>query len=354
MIRVLIVDDSATAAHLLSSLFESDPEFVVIGIAANGADAIQMTAKLKPDIISMDVAMPDMDGFEVTRQIMSTQPTPIVIVSAEHNPGQVSMSFRALEAGALATIAKPRLENQAALEHLRDELLFTFRAMAEIKLVRRTRHTAAIHPTADKPANRVMPSPARIVVIGASTGGPQALQQILKELPASFPLPIVIVQHISKGFTDGLARWLKHSCILPIQIATDHQPLCGGHVYIAPEEIHLEVSADKQLRLCTGDKEYGVCPSISHFFRSVTQTYHSSVIGILLSGMGRDGAAELKILRDLGAVTIAQDQESSVVHGMPGEAIRLGGASYILPPSDIAATLCRLIISSDHAGCKLD
>ncbi|WP_320150853.1 chemotaxis-specific protein-glutamate methyltransferase CheB [uncultured Tolumonas sp.] len=344
MIRVLIVDDSATAAHLLSRLFSSDPEFSVVGIASNGNDAINMAAKLKPDIISMDVIMPDMDGFEVTRKIMSTQPTPIVIVSSD----QVSMSFRALEAGALAAIAKPQLDNQAALNSLRDELLFTFRAMAEVKLVRRTQRTnnsVATQPQIAKP------SQAKIVVIGASTGGPQALQEILKDLPSTFPLPIVIVQHISTGFTDGLVRWLSQSCVLPIHVVTENQLLQGGHVYIAPEEKHLEITKDKRLKLGTSDKEHGVCPSVSHFFRSVAQTYHSSVIGILLSGMGRDGAAELKLLRDLGATTIAQDQESSVVHGMPGEAIRLGGASHILPASAIASTLCSLITPSDTIGC---
>ena len=344
MIRVLIVDDSATAAHILSRLFSSDPEFSVVGIASNGTDAIKMAAKLKPDIISMDVIMPDMDGFEATRKIMSTQPTPIVIVSSD----QVSMSFRALEAGALAAIAKPQLDNQVALNSLRDELLFTFRAMAEVKLVRRTQRTSNTVTTQPRIAK---PSQAKIVVIGASTGGPQALQEILKDLPITFPLPIVIVQHISTGFTDGLVRWLSQSCVLPIQVITENQLLQGGHIYIAPEEKHLELTADKRLKLSAGDKEHGVCPSVSHFFRSVAKTYHSSVISILLSGMGRDGAAELKTLRDLGATTIAQDQESSVVHGMPGEAIRLGGASHILPASAIASTLCSLITSSDSIGC---
>jgi two-component system chemotaxis response regulator CheB len=352
MIRVLIVDDSATAAQLLCSLFAADPAFSVIGIASNGSDALDMVARLKPSIISMDVNMPDMDGFEVTRQIMSTQPTPIVIVSADESPGQVSMSFQALEAGALAAIAKPRLNSQVALNNLREELLFTFKAMAEIKLVRRTQRTTHSIKSDIKP--KTTGSQPQIVVIGASTGGPQVLQAILQAIPASFSLPIVIVQHISPGFTNGLAHWLSHSCSLPIHVISEHQPLLGGNIYIAPEEIHLELSSDKRFKFYLGEKEHGVSPSVSHFFRSVAKVYHSAVIGILLSGMGRDGAAELKLLRDLGATTIAQDKESSVVHGMPGEAIRLGGASYILPASAIAATLCRLITSSDRTGCELE
>jgi two-component system, chemotaxis family, protein-glutamate methylesterase/glutaminase len=353
MIRVLIVDDSATAAQLISSLLATDPAFSIVGIASNGPEAINMVTRLKPDIISMDINMPEMDGFAVTRQIMSTQPTPIVIVSADEYPGQISMSFQALEAGALAAIAKPRLSSQVALSNLREELLFTFKAMAEIKLVRRTQRIThhSLKPST-KPKNT--DSRPQIVVIGASTGGPQVLQEILHNIPASFPLPIVIVQHISPSFTNGLAHWLSHSCQLPIHVISDQQPLLRGHIYIAPEGKQLKITANKQFKLCTGDKEHGVCPSVSHFFRSAAHIYHSAVIGILLSGMGRDGAAELKLLRDMGATTIAQDKESSVVHGMPGEAIRLGGASYILPASAIATTLCSLITSSDQTGCSLD
>ncbi len=343
MIRILIVEDSPTAAFMLSNFFASDPEFEVLDIASTGKDAIKKVTELKPDIISMDVELPDINGLEVTRHIMSSTPTPIVIVSGDTSPNQVDLSFRAIDAGALAAIPKPQIHNATELEKLRNELIFTFKAMSEIKVIRRRpKPTEPKQPhMVETPKNTDL----KIVAIGSSTGGPQALQELLKNLPQGFPVPIVIVQHISPGFTEGLVKWLSLSCQLPIHLASNHMLIQKGNIYIAPEGQHLGITTDHKIKLFQGEKEHGVCPSVSYFFRSVIAQYGAAVAGIILSGMGKDGAAELKTLKDVGGVTFAQNQETSVVHGMPGEAIRLGGAKYIQQPSDIAHTLCDLVLA---------
>jgi len=343
MIRILIVEDSPTAAFMLSNFFASDPEFQVLDIATTGKDAIKKVMELKPDIISMDVELPDINGLEVTRHIMSSTPTPIVIVSGDNSPNQVDLSFRAIDAGALAAIPKPQIHGADELEKLRNELIFTFKAMSEIKVIRRRPKPSELPPP--KIVATQKNSDLQIVAIGSSTGGPQALQELLKHLPSGFPVPIVIVQHISPGFTEGLVKWLSLSSPLPIHLASHHMPVLKGNIYIAPEGHHLGITVDHKIKLAQGEKEHGVCPSVSYCFRSVITQYGAAVAGIILSGMGKDGAAELKSLRDAGGVTFAQNQETSVVHGMPGEAIRLGGAQYIQQPSDIARTLCNLVLA---------
>lgn len=343
MIRILIVEDSPTAAFMLSKIFASDPELQVLDIVSTGKDAIKKVEALKPDIISMDVELPDINGLEVTRHIMSNHPTPIVIVSGDTSPSQVDLSFRALEAGALAAIPKPQIQNAEALEKLRNELIFTFKAMSEIKVIRR--RSKPIESPQPKIVETSQKSTMKMIAIGSSTGGPQALQELLKNLPAGFPVPIVIVQHISPGFTEGLVKWLSLSCEIPIHLACNDMVLRKGNVYIAPEGQHLSITADNKIKLVLGEKEHGVCPSVSYFFRSVITQYGSAAAGIILSGMGKDGAVELKSLKDLGGITFAQNQETCVVHGMPGEAIRLGGAMYIQQPSDIAHTLCNLVLA---------
>ena len=349
MINVLIVDDSPSSVEYIASVFRSDPEFSVIGTAANGAAGLEKIKRLKPDIISMDINMPDMDGFEVTRRIMATVPTPIVIVSSLFDKYSVAMSFKSLEAGALSIL--PKLPSMTSQEFplRKRELLLTFKAMAGVRVVRRTtfRPTAqpGPSPVISSGTKRVSPTHrVSLVAIGASTGGPQALHDILSYLPAVFPVPVVIVQHITPGFEEGLAGWLEQTTSLPVGVAVNNELLKGGHVYIAPQGTHLEVSGEGRVLLTRGQAEHGVCPSISRFFRSVSTSYGAASIGVILTGMGSDGAAELKLLRDTGAITIAQDRESSIVHGMPGEAIKLGGAVMILPVHAIAAMLNSLVL----------
>lgn len=336
MIRVLIVDDSPTSAQLLNELFLAAGDFEVVGCASSGAEALALCARLQPDIVSMDVLMSDLDGFEVTRQIMTSTPVPVVIVSAEAADPNGSLASRAQEAGALAALQKPRMTTAADLARHREELLFTFRAMAGVRVVRRRNTTT--------PPRQVLTHlPPKVVVIGASTGGPQALQSLLEPLPASFPLPILVVQHIANGFTDGFCRWLGLRLALPVQQARHGDMPQPGYIYVAPEDRQMGLGADRRIQLAHAAPEYGVCPAVSYLFRSAHQVYGNTAVGILLSGMGRDGAAELKTLHDAGACTLVQDADSSVVHGMPGEAVRLQAASQILAPAAMATTLCQLL-----------
>lgn len=344
MIRVLIVDDSPVAAEYLAAIFAGDPEFCVVGIAMSGGEGISLVERLRPDIVSMDFTMPDMNGLEATRRIMSSCPTPIVIVSSLYDRHAVSLSFRSLDAGALSILSKPPTLSSPEFSRHRQELLLTFKAMAGVRVIRRgaPRKDVPYSPPADakaRPAAAILPRNIALVAMGASTGGPQVIHDILCQLPATFPAPILIVQHITPGFTEGMAAWLDQITPLAVSLATNGETPEGGHVYLAPQGRHLEVVPDGRLLLADGPPEHSACPSVSRLFRSVASSCGAAAIGVLLTGMGRDGAAELGLMRERGALTIAQDRESSIVHGMPGEAIRLGGASLVLPSHAIAPLL---------------
>lgn len=349
MIKVLIVDDSPTTAKYLAEIFTSDPDFSVIGIAHDGIEGIRMAGEMRPDIISMDFNMPDLNGIAATRKIMSTCPTPIVIVSSLYDKYAIAMSFKSLEAGALAILPTPPSRISPEFPQRKQELLKTFKAMAEVKVIRRIAPAPALFPTASAMASGAMPvvsaKEIRLIAIGASTGGPQVIHDILSHLPTSFWVPIVIVQHITPGFEEGLATWLDQTTGFSVSVAANNESLKDRHVYLAPQGVHLEVTSNKSILLVPGPPVHCACPSISRFFCSVARTYGSAAIGVILTGMGTDGAAELKMMRNEGATTIAQDRESSIVHGMPGEAIKLDGACHILPGHSIAAMICSFIPS---------
>lgn len=353
MIKVLIVDDSPSAAEYIETILSSDPEFSVIGKAGNGAEGIRMAKQLKPDIISMDFNMPDMDGFNATRIIMSSCPAPIVIVSSIYDKHAITMSFKSLGAGALAILPKP--PSMVSPDYLRrkQELLLTFKAMAGVKVIRRTAFSTAPSPAQSAIQPSAVSQHIRLIAIGASTGGPQVIQEILSLLPTTLHIPIVVVQHITPGFEAGFADWLNQTTGFTVSVATSNELLKDNCVHIAPEGKHLEVTRDGRIILVPGPVEHGVCPSISRFFRSVARSYGNAAIGVLLTGMGTDGSAELRLLKDTGAITIAQDKASSVVHGMPGEAIRLGGACHILPAKDMAATISSIIFHTEQPKLNL-
>ncbi|MBI5888044.1 MAG: chemotaxis-specific protein-glutamate methyltransferase CheB [Deltaproteobacteria bacterium] len=350
MINVLIVDDSEVARMSLQHILESDPEIRVIGIAENGAEAVKFVERQRPDVITMDVNMPKMNGHEATRRIMETTPVPIVVVSASYDKNDVKHSFMAVEAGAVAIIEKPYgLEHPEHQEAARI-LINTVKLMSEVKMVRRWIKAERPGPAVTAPeahAERMVSKKINIVAIGASTGGPLVLQTLLAGLDKNFPAPVAVVQHIAHGFLDGMVTWLNQTTGQKVRVAVDGEHLLHGNVYFAPDDFQMGIEKSGIVRLSKAMPENGIRPSVSYLFRSVAEAYGCEAAAVLLTGMGKDGAEELKLLKDAGAVTIAQDMESSVVYGMPGEAVRIGGASYVLPPEKISKALGNLL---GHAG----
>jgi two-component system, chemotaxis family, protein-glutamate methylesterase/glutaminase len=345
MIRVLIAEDSLSIREFLIYVLSQDPEISIAGTAENGEDAVKETLRLKPDIITMDIHMPKMDGFEATRRIMETQPTPIVIVSGSTSVGGASVAFRTMEVGALAVMSRPYGLRHPRYAASAKELVQTVKIMAAVKVVRRWPKRQVMIESLPLPtviSGRVTGG-IEIVAMGGSTGATNVFQTILRGLPGNFPVPILIVQHMSTGFIQGFSEWLTDTTAFPASVAIHGETMLPGRAYIAPEGFHMGVDNNRRIVYSTGDPENGAIPSVSHLFRSVSQACANHAIGVLLSGMGKDGADELRMLKNAGAVTIVQDQESSVVYGMPGEAVKLGAAVYILPPEKIAGTLLTLL-----------
>lgn len=335
MIRVLVVDDSNAVRELLVHILGTAPGLAVVGCAADGEEALRMAHELSPDVITMDLQMPRMDGYEAIRRIMQACPTRIVVVSGSEDRAEVDASFRAIEAGALVLVRRPYgIGNPAHADSAR-ALVRTVKAMAEVRVVRRWGDTR-------RAARPLQGAPRRLVAIGASTGGPTVLRDILAELPAGFPLPVVIVQHLAPGFMDGLATWLADAAGYPVEVIQDGMALAGGRAYLVPESWQAAVGPGLVCRLLQAPPEHGMCPSVSYLFRNIDAELRPATAAVLLTGMGKDGAAELKLLREQGALTIAQDRASSVVYGMPGEALRLDAAMLVLEPAEIGKVLARL------------
>jgi two-component system chemotaxis response regulator CheB len=354
MINVLIADGSVTERTALVKLLRLDPEIDVIGEASHSVEALEMVKRLRPHIIVMGVHLPAAGGFSATKEVMIEAPTPIVIVSDEHDAQQVEMSILALRAGALAIASMPSsLASEASTVGAR--LIATVKAMSEVKVVRRwregRREGSRSQAATPRPAASIE-APSRIVAMAASTGGPAALQQILSELPADFFLPILVVQHIGLGFVDGLVQWLDSICSLHVKRATDGELLSPHTVYLAPDDRHLGVSGRSRIALSQAAPIDGFRPSATFLFESVAQAFGASAIHVILTGMGRDGVCGLQVARQLKGTILAQDQASSVVFGMPGAAIEAGLADCVLPLPSIADQLIHLASRSRNGPRK--
>lgn len=347
MIRVLIAEDSAATREYLVSLLDADPALGAAGIARDGMEAVEQAERLRPDVILMDVHMPRLNGFEATRLIMERVPTPIVVVSASYSRDQEALTFEALRAGALAVVEKPPGPDHPGQPESARKLRETLRLMAEVKVVRRWPRRVHPAPPGPPPVSAAAPGrPLRLVAIGASTGGPAALCEILEELPGDLEAPILVVQHIAPGFTQGLVEWLDQGTELVVKLAQDGEQVRPGTVYVAPEGAQMGITAAGRIQLDADPGSDGFRPSASHLLAAVTRAYGRSALGVILTGMGRDGAQALLHLREAGGTTIAQDEATSVVFGMPGEAVRLGAAQYVLSPARIAETI-RLLVGPD-------
>jgi two-component system, chemotaxis family, protein-glutamate methylesterase/glutaminase len=342
MIRVLIAEDSATCLGLLVELIGSDPQLKVIGTATHGAEAVTMTRDLRPDVVVMDIHMPVMDGFEATRHIMTDAPTPIVIVSATIDVNAVSVSMHALRLGALAVMPKPTLSGGDFSEMTR-QFTTTIRSMAQVRVVRRWNERSSLPPIVTRTPAPARNTPVRALAIAASTGGPGALYRILPELPRELSVPILVVQHIADGFVGGLATWLGAASHLTVKVAEHGERLCAGTVYIAPDDRHLGMSKRDTVEIVDLPPIGGFRPSATYLFESVASVCGPASLAVVLTGMGEDGCPGLQAIHAAGGRVIAQDEETSIVFGMPGAAVAAGVAHAVLPLHMIAPRLSRLL-----------
>ncbi len=341
-IRLLLVEDSPVALALLQRIFRDAPDMEVVGVARNGQEALDIIPTVKPTLICTDLHMPKMNGLELTEEVMARFPCPILVISASVQAEDTQTVFRILEAGALDIFPKPRTGLASEYEKAKTNLLAKVRVLSGVTVFthrRRSDDSAALSLPPQPAASPIDIRTPRLLAIGASTGGPQALLAILQPLPKAFPVPIICVQHISSGFLRGLVDWLDSSCTLSVTIAAPGDTPQPGVVYFPPEQHHLEINASGQMVLSQSVPVTGHRPSVTVMFKSVAAYYRRQAVGVLLTGMGRDGADGLQSLAEAGSLTIAQDEASCVVFGMPKEAIALGAAQRVLPLSAIAPYL---------------
>lgn len=379
-IKVLIVDDSPTVSRILTEMIESDPTMMVVGVATNGAEAIRMTSRLHPNIITMDVNMPHMGGLEATEYIMAHQPTPILVLTA-FGKHDLNLSFKMLSAGALEFIEKP---DALALAQQGGHLLSRIKLLTRIKVITHPRAKNRVYQDIlldEPPPPEKAPTPARIpadirptvklsqgtapltvnlvpadqpettppkppyelmqrrfkaVGIAASTGGPPALARLLKEIMPGFPVPIFVVQHIPAGFSQGLAEWLQSEIRLKVKQAEEGEKPLPGVIYLPADDRHLVFNRMGRIHLSTEPDRFGLRPNADFTFLSMAATWPGETLTVVLTGMGRDGTEGMRRLSELNGYNIAQDEASSVIFGMPKAAIDAGVIHQVLPLSHIA------------------
>lgn len=348
MINILVVDDSETEAAIITTIIESQSDMSVIGVARNGEEAIEQTLRLNPDLITMDIQMPIMDGLEATRRIMAGNPTPIVVISSTVSKDSVQSTFKILEAGALDALAKPTNIFIPAFEEERQHIIQTLRIMSEIKVARK-RYTSTQMKSPFGKSTLISSSKSEqqyeVVSLGISVGGPQTLKKIFSQLPHNFALPIVIVQHMSPGFIGGYAEWLASYSKLAVKCADDMERIKNGTIYLAPDDHHLiieRIHGHLHAKLVKGEVIDGFYPSITALLKSVTKACGERAIGGLLTGMGSDGAQGLLEMKRAHSHTFIQDKESCIVFGMAAVAQSLGAVDEVIQLDNIADRLQQL------------
>jgi two-component system chemotaxis response regulator CheB len=333
-IRVLVADDSTTLRTALCALLAEDSRLTIVGQAADGVEAVEKARALRPDVITMDVNMPRLDGLGATAAIMAEAPSRVLVISSVRQHRQLELSFKAMAAGALELIAKP----EGGPEEMRrwaQRVAESVRLMAEVPVVRRHRH----HPAAARPP---LAHGTQVDVVGlvASTGGPPALACVLGTLPRDLPVPLLLAQHIASGFTAGLVRWFGSICNLRVIVASDGDLPLPGTVYLPPDGCDLEVDREGHLRTPRASGLH--CPSGNRLLTSLARAYGSRAAGFVLTGMGDDGAYGLLELKRAGGATFAQDEQTSVVFGMPQAAHSCGATRGLLPLESVAPAILEL------------
>jgi len=368
----LIVEASAAIRQRIAAILAGEPG-IDVSHAATAKEALAGLESEKPDLITIALDLPDLDGLSFTRLVMEKDPVPIVVVSEVKDSDALLRAFEIIEAGALAVVETPgsreaedqqtreetseeaqeeaqlesQLESQLEFRRLSRQLIATIKAMSEVKLVRRRSNLG--NRSAAQPVEHIDSRPEKMLLaVGASTGGPAVIQRLLKELPPDFPVPMVIAQHIAPGFLTGLLGWLSATTGYRVEIAAHNQKLEPGTAYLCPDGYQTGVSATGRFVINDQSLINGVRPSVAYLFRTAAEAYGPRAVGVLLSGMGRDGARELKLIRDQGGITIVQDAQSSVVHGMPGEAIKLSAACHVVGSSELARLITRIVLGESR------
>jgi len=347
--RVLIADDSASVRAYLAHIMTC-AGLTVAGFARDGEEAVRQAALLAPSVITMDIDMPGLDGFQATKRIMEIAPTPIVIVSAHYDKTQMRRTFAALEAGALAIMEKPSGADTKQCTEAARELGRMVALMATVHPGRRSKNAPKVHESPPAASDACTRPEISLAVIGASTGGPPSLRSILTNLDPRVRVPIVVVQHMTPGFLPGMVDWLGSASPLPVSVAEAEEQALPGRVYFAPDGFHLEIDASLRFHLCDETRENSVTPSVSRLFASAAKARGKETLAILLSGMGADGAREFKLLGDMGACAVLQNEETCAVFGMPGAALRLGAKALALAPKAIADLINTLSQASKGPG----
>ncbi len=335
-IRVLLVDDSPLAIMLFKRMLASAKDISVVGTASNGMEALDLIPKVDPAVICTDLHMPVMDGLQLTKEVMERFPRPILVASVSVKEGSKNV-FDLLDAGAVDIFQKPRGGTETDYIALAEALQRRIRILAGVHVFRRFKKAeASPEPLRMDPRNNIR---YKAVVIGASTGGPQALQQILSRLPADFPIPVICVQHIENGFLSGFIDWLQSTSPMKVSIAADGEIPAAGRVYFPPEQTHLVIDGTGRFRYLDDKPFDGHRPSITVTFKSAAERFGNGAIGVILTGMGSDGAKGMKAISEAGGATIAQNEDTCIVFSMPRHAIEVGAADLVLPIDQVPAAI---------------
>ena len=344
-VRVMVVEDSLVVRQLLVHIIASDPRLVVAAAVSSAEEALREIGRVQPDVVSMDIRLPGMDGLEATRQIMSEHPTPIVVIADSIEDSSLKISMNALRAGALTVVEKPVGLSSANYAGIASTICTQLYIMSQVPVVRqrsfapwrdKITNTA---PKRDPEWSATLPS---IMGIAASTGGPPALAKVLGALPEDFPLPILLVQHMGAPFMEGFASWLNGLMPLKVRLAQDHEIPMAGNVYVAPGDRHLLLSPAGTLKVSAEPPVGNQRPSATMLFQSMARSVGRRGLGVILTGMGEDGALGLVEMRQAGGYGLAEDESTAVVYGMPAAATRMGGVNVSLPLDLIAPRILRL------------